>query len=336
MAEEIKQSMSGFQIVGTLKEIGLSREGIKERELGKKGSGIKETCNSISKPNKKDAALAVEVNGQVIEVDLPFGVFEKKINKDGQIVDNPDYKALETVIDTYEVGKTRVKIDGNVIANEYVSNKDGKFHTYAPKIKLFKITSTNVPDTDLAEGTITGILTQHSKEVFNETETGRIKVRIMSFDYSGNMYPVDIVVPKMGVTDDGEEFELADAFEDYFKTNDSVLFNVTAVAVQHGSTQKKSVGLGRSSNRVSGWVEQEIQLVGGSKIVADETEDEYDPNLKDYFITPEMVKKGNDAREVMIAKKEAEKASESTTTTTVKGSSASATSNPFGGSNPFA
>ena len=321
---KIKQSMSGVQVVGTLKEINLSRTGVKKRELGKKGSGKFVECNSIGKTVYQNAAFTVDVNGSLVEVDIRFDINEKKLDKDGNIVDNADYKAFETMIDTYKCGETRIKVDGNVSPKEYVSKKDGKFHTYAPKITVFKVTSTNVPETDCVEGTVTGILRSHMPEVVNEEETGRIKAQIMSFDYTGNIYPIDLIVPAKGVDDEGEEFDLAEAFEEYFKTNDHVLLNVTAVTVQHGTTQKKSVGIGRSSKRTTGYTTQELQVVGGSVIVTDTDDDEYDANLAEYLVSTEDVKTALENRDKMIVEKEMEKsASAPAPTASVKGSASS-------------
>ena len=309
---EVKKSISSMQVVGTLKEINLSKEGVQVREIGKVGNKKKVECNRISKTEFKNPAFIVEVNGNPVEIDVTFGVDEKYIDKDGNVADNPRYKALETILNTYVCGETRAKFDCSINANEYVA-QDGQWKTLTPKVEFFSTTHNNVPEEDYAEGAVSGIVANRRPEIVNDNETGRLLVRIWSFDYKGSIYPVDLVV----------ESDLASDFENLYETNSSVRLDVEVKTVQHGAkTATETTGFGRKAKRTSGYTTTEFQVIGGDEPFEEENE---------YYITADAVKDGMAEREVMIAKRIADKANAQSGGTTVKGSAANATFNPFGG-----
>ena len=307
---EVKKSISSMQVVGTLKEINLSREGVSKREIGRNDNKKTVECNRISKTEFKNPAFVIEVNGQPVEVDVTFGVDEKYVDKDGKIADNPKYKALATIIDTFVCGETRVKVDGSINANEYVG-QDGQWKTLTPKIEFFSATHSNVPEEDYAEGAVSGIVRSKRPEMKGDDETGRLLVQLMSFDYKGSIYPVDLVV----------DADLADDFDNMYETNSSVRVDVEVKVVQHGGkTTTETTGFGRKAKRTSGYTTTEFQIIGGDEPFEEENE---------YFITAEAVKDASAEREVMIAKRIADKQSKSgSSTASVKGASQFADSTP--------
>ena len=114
--------------------------------------------------NFKNPMFLVDVKGNAIGVDF-FPVSEKKLDENGQLVDNPNFKSLKTVLENYipknnakdgEV-PTRVKIDGILSANEYV-NKDTYEFKSITQVNGFRITSTGVPEEDSADCEISGII----------------------------------------------------------------------------------------------------------------------------------------------------------------------------------
>ena len=310
----MKKSINSVQIVGTLKEINLSREGVQTRQIGYSDKKTVQ-CNRISKTEFKNPAFTIDVNGHIVEVDVSWGVDEKTVDKDGNVIDNPKYKTLETVLNTYECGSTRVKVDGTIAANEYVTT-EGEYKTLAPKVELFTITHNNVPDEDYSEGSISGIIAQKRAEFVNEEETGRKFLRVWSFDYKGSTFPVDLVIPA----------DLVDDFENLYETNSQAKLDIEIVTVQHGAKNTTTTGFGRKSKRTAGYTTTEFHVIGGDEPFEEENE---------YFITPEEVRAANDERDVMIEKRIAKRLEKSNgSTPTVSGASSNV--NPFGGtSNPF-
>lgn len=305
----IKKSINSVQIVGTLKEINLSREGVAKRQIGRKGSEKTVDCNRISKTEFKNPAFVIEVNGNPVEVDVSWGVDEKYIDKDGNVADNPKYKTLETILSTYVVGETRVKVDGSLAPNEYVA-QDGEWKEYVQKIELFTMTSTNVPSDDYAEGSISGIIGGRTPIIVNEEETGKIKLAMQTFNYAGALVPMTFVVPA----------DLADAFEDMYETNSQAKLDFAVVTVQHGAKTTEPTGFGRKSKRVAGYTTTEFQVIGGDEPFEEENE---------YFVNDDDRANAYEERQVMIARRKADKGVK-TAPTTVKGSANAAVGNPFG------
>ena len=310
----IEKSINSVQIVGTIKEINISKVGVADREIGKNDSKRTVKCNRYEKSDFKNPAFVIEVNGNPVEVDVSWGVDEKYVDKDGETADNPKYKTLETITNTYVLGETRVKVDANLVPNEYVG-QDNEYKIYAPKVELFTMTSSNVPDEDYAEGAISGIIGARVDEFVNEEETGRKKLTLHTFDYRGAISPFTFIVPA----------DLADDFDDFYETNSQAKLDYAIVTVQHGAKQStEQTGFGRKSKRTSGYTTTEYQIIGGDEPFDEENK---------YFVSAEDVASANDAREVMIAKRKADKANKTQSggTKSVKGSAANVASNPFGG-----
>lgn len=317
MAEEtvktLKRSINAIQVVGTLKEKNLALEGVKEREIG--ADKIKVTCNRISKKEFKNPAFVVESNGMPIEIEVSFGVDEKMVDKDGNVVDNPKFKELTTILDTYVCGETRVKVDGSLTPNEYV-DREYNYKTYLPKIEMFHMTSSNVPENDLADGEISGVISKIMPEVKNEEETGRLNVELYSFDYKCATFPVSLTV----------EADIADDFESYYEPNNSVKIYFEAKTVQHGSPKVSTGGFGRrETNRVSGYTTTEYSVFRGDEPFEEENE---------YYVDGDTMSTALNERQMMIderiaKKKASDEESPKTSTKSPSGAGAGKPS-PFG------
>ena len=165
MAEtKIKASINRFQAVGTLAELNLGVE-TKEVTLRASGTEKKVTCKTIGKKDFKNPSLTVECvigDKTVIVGGSSFQTHEFKLDDKGKVVDNPRFKALNTIIEDYvprvkdSTNPTRVKLDGSLVVNEYAT-ETGEFKSF-PQINIFQCSSSGVPEEDIAEGEISGII----------------------------------------------------------------------------------------------------------------------------------------------------------------------------------
>lgn len=315
---EIKQSINSVQIVGTLKEINAK---VEEKEVTiKKGNVEKKvTCNQISKKEFSNPMFVIEVNGNDIGVDY-FPTAEKKLDDDNKIVDNPRYKSLETIINTYipkskdAENATRVKVDGNLRLNEY-ANKEYKWTSFQV-VNGFAMTSTGVPEEDVADAEFSGVLYNVAPEMVGEKETDRLIATICTFDNQGVVSPMKLTIPS----------DLAEDFNEFYEIGDNAQFSYEITTKLVGTPKpQQSGGFGkRESKIVRGFNVTEFLFFYGSDRFEEENE---------LFISPSVVKEAMDARNIMIEKKIEEKKNEGSTTSSPKGASAKSTSsaNPFGG-----
>lgn len=284
------KSFNRLQVVGTVSELNFKKE-TKEVTLKGNGKEKKVTCQSISKEDFRNPNIIVEVdiNGTVGAIGGHFyPTHEKKLNDKGEIIDNPRFKALETIMD-YELKKTRVKMDGSLSANEYVTKDTFDFKTF-PQISIFQCTSSGVPEEDIAEGEISGIIRAIKDEVKVkddvQEETGRLEVEIYSFDNNGNASPSNLIV----------ENDLADDFKDMYSNGDSCKLYYEILTKQVGG-KKPQVGGGfgrRETKVVSGFQITEYSVFKGEEKFEDDSA---------YFISIDTMKTAMEARNTMIAQK---------------------------------
>lgn len=311
----IKNSINRTQVVGTLLEMNME---IIETDVTLRGNGTekKVRCKQIAKKEFKNPMFLVQSNGMDIGVDF-FAINEKKLDENNNVIDNPRYKSFETVYNTYMPKSactngetpTRVKVDGTIRANEYVDKNSFEYKSFVG-VNGFQITSTNVPETDMAEGEISGVLHTINNETKGEDgdETGRLKVCMYTFDSLGNTTPINFIV----------ESDLADAFDDLYELGDSVKLYFEIVMKQVGQKKSTSGGFGRrESNMISGFTVTEYSIFRGDSPFEEENE---------YYVSVEQVKQALAERDIMIANKIKE-AKE-------KGSSNTTSNKPFG--NPVA
>lgn len=336
---ELKQSINRVQINGTLSEINL-RVVEKEVELkrNKEDKGTKVKCKVVEKVEFKNPAFVVEVNGNPIEIEyfgVNFGVAEKRLDENGEIIDNKNFKSLETIISNYnpkvggnsELEPTRVKVDGKIGLNEYVStnkNPEGDYISIT-QITAFGISSSGVSEEDSADAEISGVVYKVGHEVKNDEETGRLNIELISIGYGDVAEPYKFVV----------ESDLADDFESFYEVGSSVKIYYEIISKQIGAVRNQtSGGFGRRNAKItSGYRITEYSVFSGEEPF----EEEYE-----YYVSVDTIKEKLEEREVMIANKIKAKLEEPSNTNTSSPKGASANSNnpsPFGtkgsSTNPF-
>lgn len=346
---ELKRSINKVQIMGTLEEMNLKME-TKEATITRFIDGDrvdkKVTCKVISKSEFKNPSFTISVNGNTIPIEyfgVNFGVTEKSLDENGNIIDNKNFKSLETILNKYnpKIGgngdePTRVKVDGSLSLNEYVStnrNADGDFYSFA-QVMAFGMTSSGVSEEDSADAEISGVIKSIAHEVKDDNETGRLNVELISFGYNGVAEPFKFIV----------EEDLASDFESFYDLGASVKIYYEIITKQIGTVRTESSGgFGRRNAKiVSGYTITEYSVFKGDEPFEEES---------DYYVDVETVKNALQARDIMIANKIADavkKANENKQPSSPKGASNGKTSpfgntepsNPFGGTqkkaNPFA
>ena len=319
---EIKASINNCQICGVLKEMNLE-EITKEVTLkGANGVEKKVTCQQMAKKDFKNPMFLVDVKGNAIGVDF-FPASEKKLDENGQIIDNPNFKSLKTVLENYipknnakdgEV-PTRVKIDGILSANEYV-NKDTYEFKSITQVNGFRITSTGVPEEDSADCEISGIIRSIIPETKGEDaeETGRLKVELYTFNRNAETTPFTFIV----------EADLADDFNSFYEAGQSVKLYYEIITKQVGAKKSTTGGFGRrESHMVSGFSVTEYSVFRGDEAFDEESE---------YYINPEDMKQALNERDIKIDNMvKTTKENKDKPKSSPKGASSSgAKANPFG------
>lgn len=321
---EIKASINNVQICGTLKEMNLE-EITKEVTLhGANGAEKKVTCQQIAKKEFKNPTFLVEVvrDGVVSEIGVDFfPASEKKLDENGNIVDNPNFKSMQTVLEKYVTklqdaeNATRVKIDGMLSENSYVSKDTYEFKSF-PQVNGWKITSTGVPEEDIADCEISGIIRTITPEVKgeDEKETGRLKVELFTFNRNEETSPFTFIV----------EEDLADDFTSYYEAGQSVKLYYEVITKQVGAKKQSVGGFGRrESHAVSGYTTTEYSVFRGDDPFDEENE---------YYISTEDMKNALNERDIkienMIKAKKEEASKPKTSSPKSKGSNGKAS--PFG------
>ena len=281
---EVKNSVNNVQVVGKMKECNMKIE-TEETELTKGDTKKKVTCKVAKKVSFANPSFTIECNGNDIGVSFAT-IKEKKLDENGNIVKNPRFTAMETILNTYTFGgenATRVKYDGQLVVDEYYSVPSDKWVS-KPSIGGFfsKLTSTNVPEEDISEGEISGVIINMAKEVnASEEETGRLKIDLLSFNNNEGTIRTFVV-----------EADLADDVEEFYEVGQSVLFNYDIVSKQIGAKRTKTSGFGRKDSKMStGFTITEYSIFKG-----DEPLDEDSKLYVDISVAKELL----NARELKI------------------------------------
>lgn len=312
--KEVKQSINKVQIVGIIKEMNLE---LKRDQSIKLKNGEKEktvTCDVITKADFKKPMFLIESNGNDIELQS-FDIQSKRLDKDGEVIDNDRFKSYETILNKY-IAKvdckngeepTRVLVNCVLGENAYASKRQGseEYMFYSrPQFELTmfsKITSNNVPENDYAEGEISGIIRSIVPEIKNEEETGRLRVEFYSFGYGGNAVPFDFVI----------ESDIAEGFSDTYDNGDSCTLYYDFKGVTVGKPKANTTaGFGRKQTQVvSGYTISEYSIFNGDNKFEEENE---------YYIDPSIMKEALQERKIFeedkIAKRK-EKDADGTTST---------------------
>lgn len=312
MAEEkkIKKSKNFIQVSGVLLETNLTiEENVKAQAWSVKEGKMKDiTCDVVKKKEFKNPSLLIECSpknedGEVIGtyqlgVDfngIGFGVTSKQFDREtDKIVDNDNFKGIKTVMENYvtrkdakdgeEATKVFVK-SASLSPNEYV-DKDLNFKSYLPTITTYNVTSSGVPENDICEGHATGIIRTIKEEMFNEEETGRLKVEFYMFDNKGETFPVEFTVEK----------DLADDFKDFYEAGVSCKVYFDVLTRQVGAKKvASSGGFGRrETHTTSGFSVTEYSIFKGDDAFEEEHEN---------FISKAEMKKAMEERNIVIEQK---------------------------------
>lgn len=284
------KSINKVQFHGAISEFNLQVEE-KEVELKRDEHTKKVKCKTINKVKFANPSMTLDVNkydeeGNVIKTDTVgvnyFPVHEKMLDENGNVVDNKNFKALQTIM-SYEKG-TRIRVDGNFADSCYA--KDGEWNERAPfvAVNAYVSSSSKVADNDSSDGQISGIIRNIKREMDSKTEeeTGRLKIEFYMFDKDMKTFPVELTV----------ESDLADVFEENYEAGDNAIFNVEVVSKQVGSTKKKGGGnfSRRDSNMVDGFSVMEIS------VFSDEAQPEEENDL---FISVDDMTKALKERDIM-------------------------------------
>lgn len=257
--------------------------------------------------------LGIDFNG------IGFGVTSKQFDREtDKIVDNDNFKGIQTVLDKYNtrlmaetltsknksvaekknkdpeydvvagvdydvVEATKVFIkSASLSPNEYV-DKELNFKSYLPTITTYNVTSSGVPENDICEGHATGIIRTIKEEVFNEEETGRLKVDFYMFDNKGETFPVEFTVEK----------DLADDFKDFYEAGVSCKVYFDVITRQVGAKKVASNGgFGRKeANTTSGFNVTEYSIFKGEEPFEEENEN---------FVSKTEMKKAMESRTITI------------------------------------
>ena len=285
---EIKQSINKTQVVGTLLELNMEATTKEVTLKGNNGIEKKVECKQIGKKDFKNPMFLIDVKGMNIGVDF-YPVSEKKLDENGNIVSNSKFTAMETVMDKYipkikdAENATRVKVDGCLVNQEYVSKDTYEFKCF-PQVQGFQITSTNVPEEDIADCEISGIIRSIIPETKGEDaeETGRLKVELYTFNRNAETTPFTFIV----------EADLADDFNSFYEAGQSVKLYYEIITKQVGSKKSTTGGFGRrESHMVSGFSVTEYSVFRGDTAYEEESE---------YYINPEDMKQALNERDIKI------------------------------------
>jgi hypothetical protein len=312
MVEEkkIKKSKNFIQVSGVLLETNLTiEENVKAQAWSVKEGKMKDiTCDVVKKKEFKNPSLLIECSpknedGEVIGtyqlgVDfngIGFGVTSKQFDREtDKIVDNDNFKGIKTVMENYVTRKdakegeeaTKVFIkSASLSPNEYV-DKDFNFKSYLPTISTYNVTSSGIPENDICEGHATGIIRAIKDEMYNEEETGRLKIDFYMFDYKGETFPVELTVEK----------DLADDFKDLYEAGASCKLYFDVLTRQVGAKKVTSNGgFGRrDTHTTSGFSVTEYSVFKGEEPFEEENES---------YVGKAEMKKAMEGRNITIEQK---------------------------------
>lgn len=132
--------------------------------------------------------------------------------------------------------------------NEYYDT-NSKEHKKFPQINAFTVATTNVPDEDIADFKLSGVIKSIAPIVVNEEETGDLKVEFLYIKDGGQnvglaIKPIELTVDK----------EVADDFTDMFQPTDCCELDIEVITETVGNAPTQAKGFGRrNSNVISGF-----------------------------------------------------------------------------------
>lgn len=172
--------------------------------------------------------------------------------------------SVKSIVDTDFETATVIDLQGNFSANDYIDASDKLIESQRIDIKFF-----NECDNDIEKfkGTadIEGYIQTIAEETRGEdkTETGRLRVSVITADFFGNIVPIkNIVVPE----------HLHDAFLNGYEVGQSAILYVDFIPNKAEAKPKKTGGLG-VQRETDGKSYLEMVVTGASPAI-----DEDDPN----------------------------------------------------------
>lgn len=196
-------------------------------------------------------------------------VMEYSIKEDGSHKENKAYpkvvewaeKAKSIAKTTYDEA-TEVSIQGAFATNDYVNKEDKLVEGLKIEAAFFNDLDGDYKGTADIEGYIQTIAPETKGE--DQTETGRLRVTILTNDFFGNIIPVkNIIVPA----------ELKDAFEDAYEVGQTAKVFVDFVLHEGEAKPKKSGGIG-VQRTTDGASYVEMILTGADPAVDEDEEEE--------------------------------------------------------------
>lgn len=277
------------------------------------------------KTNLRQADAKVEVVGLVSELELEESVKDSKKAIKGEVVvqtgdinfvtfsvyvsekkndgtDNPGYKGIKTVMDTYKsiskVGReeaTKVVINnGRIAPNTFLSKRDGKAHTSMRYQNTFFSTYEGSPENfePKASFELEMIITSITNETYTTgenkgEETGRVIVKGWMPTYSG-IEPITLIAP--------EEYGVADAILDNYSPNQTVKFYGDIINSRAEFYEEIPVKIGKPIKKKRTIYKDEMIITGASEAYDEDTP------IKPYDV--EAVRQAITERENKIAEME--------------------------------
>lgn len=298
---EIKASRNYGRVVGTLLEKNLKLVDDYEVTLN---NGKKVRCRAIVKAESRHPSLTIDVNGEPVGINY-FPTTE--ITKDNE--SNNKFKSMFTVLEKYidktrateEVPATRITAGCKLGLSEYANDK-GDFNSFPQLMEKFLPSSEKVPEEDMCEIELTGIVRSITEEIKGEDGdlTGRLLVKFFTFDYTGALKPFDLVV----------EEDLADSFRDTYEIGCNCKLYIETVTKTVGAVKvKKTGGMGgRESKIAMGYSKTEYVIFNGDPAFeeddntpsGDTTREKVIITLGDLYVSMEDVKKAMAERDIFI------------------------------------
>ena len=277
----IKPSMNVMQVVGVFKELNLKYDPtlVKKSDPRIKGAFVK--------VDFRNPSMTIESGGKDYGIEF-YPIYTKRV-KDGKLEDNPQFKQIKTIVDSYKSGETRVRANGRFSENVYAS-KDAQTGEYTVKsgtriLVPFSVSSNNVADEDSADGQLTGGIRSIKQGANANGETGRLNVEFYYIENSQTSditaVPIQLVVPQ----------DIADDFENLYSAGDCVRLDICLSARTVGTQHKSKRAFGnRESNVVEGYTVTEFVVFGGDEPLDEDSE---------YYVSTDEMKKLMSDRKIM-------------------------------------
>lgn len=237
----IEKSITGGEIVGTIKEFNLKREdnvsGLKAWSSNDKKMMVLPACSRYVKKNWRDSAMIVEVNGVDIEIDLGYDVKQLRFKDDGTTQTDYSFSGLDSLVNNYVMGQTRVCVKVTLDDASKVSKVNDEFYweSKQPVVTYSSISSSNVSDVDSIQIHTTGKLLSMKNISKDGEPTGDVSVSLGHIGGSKSermSYKSSMIMDKeYTYEENGQTFTItAEQFKDNFNVKDSVEMFFTIVA----------------------------------------------------------------------------------------------------------